>query len=175
MREVEDRRVWIGVDCDNHVGAFYPHPVLNCTGYSSRNIELRPDCFAGLSNLPVRCHPAFLDEGPRTAIFPTQHLGERFHELKILSRAQAQSPRDNNIRISELGLVRLSVSYKLQDLGHDVVFQESQRMFDDTPTSPGLSCWHRQDTRPHSRHLWPVVQGQNRTKERTAEGRPGRR
>src|SRR5208282_4811717 len=111
----------------------------------------------------------FLDEGPRTAIFRTQHLGERFHQLKILSRSQAQSPRDNNIRISELGLVRLSVSYKLQDLGHDVVFQESQRMFDDTAASPGLRRWHRQDTRPNRRHLRPVVQGQNRTKERATE------
>ena len=46
MSKVEDRRVRIGIDRDNHVRALDPYPVLDRTGDSSCDIELRPDSFA---------------------------------------------------------------------------------------------------------------------------------
>ncbi len=51
MREVEDRRVAVGVDGDDQIGALDADAVLDGAGDAGREIELRPDRLAGLPNL----------------------------------------------------------------------------------------------------------------------------
>src|SRR5208337_3408537 len=48
MSEAENRRVAVGVDRDDQIGALDAHPMLDRAGNSRGEIELRPDRLAGL-------------------------------------------------------------------------------------------------------------------------------
>ena len=76
MGEVEDRRVLVGVNRQDHIGAFDPDAVLNGAGYPGRDIKLGTNGLAGLADLTVGADPAFLHQRPRAAIFGAEHRSE---------------------------------------------------------------------------------------------------
>src|SRR5271165_3779399 len=87
--EVQDRRVAVGVDGEDEVGALDADAVLDRPGNAGGDIELRPDRLAGLADLPIGRRPALLHARARATPFAAERVGERLYELEILGALQA--------------------------------------------------------------------------------------
>src|ERR1019366_208652 len=102
MREIEDRRVWIGVDGDDQVGALHPDAMLDRARDPGGDVKFRTDRLAGLADLPVRRHPALLHQWPGTAPLTAQYLRQRADELQVFRRPQAEPAGDDDFSIRQL-------------------------------------------------------------------------
>ena len=71
--KVEDRRVGVGIDRNDHVRGLHADAVLDRARDAGRNVELGSHRLAGLANLTVSTHPASLHAGPRGTDFAAQH------------------------------------------------------------------------------------------------------
>src|ERR1700729_3692866 len=74
---LEDRRVFILVDRDDHFRILHAGEVLDSAGNADRDIELRRHHLAGLADLPVIRRVAGIDRGPRGADGGAKLVGER--------------------------------------------------------------------------------------------------
>ena len=93
MGEVEDRRVLVGVDRDDQVGALDADAMLDGAGDAGGDVELRPDGLAGLADLAVGRDPALLHQRARAAKFGAEHRGEMPHQLEVLRRSAGPGRR----------------------------------------------------------------------------------
>src|SRR3954463_11735993 len=65
--DLEDRRLLVLIDSNNHLGVFHPGEMLNGAGNSDRDVKLGRDHLAGLAALPVVRRIAGVDRGARGA------------------------------------------------------------------------------------------------------------
>ena len=131
MREIEDRRVAVGVDGDDEIGAFDADAMLDRAGNAGCDIELRPDRLAGLADLPIRRRPPFCTQRARTAPFAAEHAGERAHQLQVLGALQPEPAGDDDVGEGEVGLLRARSGRKHSTLVTMLFFPEVHRVFDD--------------------------------------------
>src|SRR5215204_1282456 len=65
ISDLEDRRLLVLVDGDDHLGILHPGEVLDGAGNADRDVELGRHHFAGLADLPVVRRIAGVDRGAR--------------------------------------------------------------------------------------------------------------
>src|SRR3954470_24721544 len=75
--DLEDRRVLILIDRDDHLGILHAGEMLDRAGNADRDIELRRHHLAGLPDLPVVRRVAGIDRGARGADAGAEPVGER--------------------------------------------------------------------------------------------------
>src|SRR5665213_671944 len=75
--DLEDRRVLILVDRDDHLGILHASEMLDRAGNTDRDIEFRRHHLAGLADLPVVRRVAGIDRGTRGADAGAELVGQR--------------------------------------------------------------------------------------------------
>src|SRR3954452_8786126 len=107
VAELEDRRVRVLVDRDDHVRALHPDLVLDRAGYAEGDVELRRDDLAGLTDLRGVRVPARVDDGTRRAHCAAERARKLFGEREVLGRTEAAAARDDDVRILDRRPARL--------------------------------------------------------------------
>ena len=109
--ELEDRRVRVLVDRDDHVRALHADLVLDRAGDPAGDVELRRDALPGLPDLRRVRVPARVDDGARRGDRAAERLGEVLDEREVLRPAEAATAGDDHVRVldrrARLLLVRL--------------------------------------------------------------------
>ena len=173
MGKVKNGRVRVCVDRHNQVRPLNTNTVLNRPRDSRSDVKPRPNRLAGLPDLPVSRDPALLRDWAGASVFAAQDPGE-LHDKRIVCRGlQSETPRDDNVGIGELCLVRNPIWHEFEDLGGDRLFGHVERVLDDPASPSGLSLRHPHDPWPYGCHLRTKVEGEDRAQERTAKCRPG--
>ena len=96
IRELEDRRIRVLVDRDDHPGALHADLVLDRARDAARDVELRRHRLAGLANLGRVRVPAGVDDRARRADRTAQRLRELFHEREVLRAAEPAAAGDDH-------------------------------------------------------------------------------
>ena len=94
---VEDRRVRILVDRDDRPRALHPHLVLDRARDPDRDVQLRRDRLAGLTDLRRVRVPARVDDGARRGDRAAERLGEVLDEREALGPAEAAPAGDDDV------------------------------------------------------------------------------
>src|SRR5207247_2982614 len=81
---LEDRRVRVLVDGDDHVRALHAHLVLDRTGDADGDVEPRRDGLAGLADLRRIRVPARVDDRARRGDGATERLGQFLDQREVL-------------------------------------------------------------------------------------------
>src|SRR5260370_753772 len=77
--DLENRRVLVLVDRDDHLGILHAREMLDRAGDADGDIELRRHHLAGLADLPVVRRIAGIDRRARRADAGAEFVGERLH------------------------------------------------------------------------------------------------
>src|SRR3954470_6304751 len=99
--ELEDRRVAILVDRDDRPRALHADLVLDRTGDSDGDVQLRRNALARLSDLRRVRVPAGVDDRSRCGDSTAERLGELFDELEVLRPAEAAAAGHDHLRFLE--------------------------------------------------------------------------
>src|SRR5690606_33798227 len=89
VSHLEDRGFFVLVDGDDDLGVLHTGQVLNGTGDADRDVQLRSDDLAGLTDLHVVRHEAGVDGGTRGADGGTQLVGQGVQVLEVVTVAHA--------------------------------------------------------------------------------------
>src|SRR5205807_2825933 len=92
-------RVRVLVDGDDHVRALHADLVLDRARDAARDVELRRDAPAGLTDLRRVRVPARVDDRARGGHRAAERLGELLAELEILRPAEPAPARDDDLRV----------------------------------------------------------------------------
>src|SRR5947209_7740081 len=107
VAELEDRRVRVLVDRDDHARALHADLVLDRAADAERDVELRRDDLARLADLRAVRVPAGVDDGARRADGAAERLGELLGEREVLRRTEAASTRDDDVGVLDRGTARV--------------------------------------------------------------------
>src|SRR4051794_14787324 len=107
VAELEDRRVRVLVDGDDHVRALHADLVLDRPADPERDIELRRDDLAGLADLRAVRVPAGVDDRACRADRAPERLRELFGEREVVGRAETPPARDDDVRVLDRRAARL--------------------------------------------------------------------
>src|SRR4051812_11331450 len=107
IAELEDRRVRIFVDRDDHVRALHAHLVLDRARDAERHVELRRHDLPRLPDLRGVRVPARVDDGARRTDRTPERTRELLGEREVLRSAEAATPRDDHICVLDRGAARL--------------------------------------------------------------------
>src|SRR5829696_8380354 len=99
VRVLEDRRVRVFVDRDDDPGGLHAHLVLDRTGDSARDVELRRDRLAGLADLSRVRVPTGVDHCARRRDGTAERLRQLLDELEVLRRAEAAAAGHDHVGI----------------------------------------------------------------------------
>src|SRR6516164_4630084 len=94
--DLENRRVLILVDRDDHLGVLHSGEMLNCAGDADRDIKFRRHHLAGLPDLPVVRRISRIHRGARGADAGTELVGERLDIFGEILAALHRSPPGND-------------------------------------------------------------------------------
>src|SRR6185437_3588 len=96
--DLEDRRLLVLIDSNNHLGVFHPGQMLNRSGNTDSDIEFRRHHLPGLTDLPVvRCITG-IDSGTRGADCGTKLVSHRLDVLgEVLAALHCASAGDNDL------------------------------------------------------------------------------
>ncbi len=108
VAELEDRRVRVLVDRDDHVRALHADLVLDRAGDAERDVELRRDDLAGLADLRRVRVPAGVDDGARRADRAAERARELLGEREVLGRAEAAAAGDDHVGVLDRRAARLA-------------------------------------------------------------------
>ena len=97
--ELEDRRVRILVDRDDHVRALHPDLVLDRAGDPERDVQLRRHGLAGLTDLRRIRVPPRVDDRPCRGDRAAERLRELLGERELLRLAEPASAGDDHVGI----------------------------------------------------------------------------
>ena len=106
---VEDRRLGVGVDGDDRPGRLHPGEVLHGTGDAEREVDLRLDGLAGLTDLAGGGHPAGVDERARDAERRAHLLGQLLELLDVVLLADAAADREQELRLGDVDVAALGL------------------------------------------------------------------
>src|ERR1700729_2585812 len=96
--DLEDRRVFILVDRDDHLGILHAGEVLDRGGNADRDIEFRRHPLAGLADLPVVRRISGIDRGARSADAGAEFVGERLDIFgEILAALHGAAAGDDDL------------------------------------------------------------------------------
>src|SRR6202045_2827551 len=106
--DLENRRVLILVDRDDHLGILHACEMLDRAGNADRDIELRRHHLAGLADLPVVRRIAGIDRGARGADAGAQLVGQRLDIFdEILAALHGAAAGDDDLGGGQFGAVAL--------------------------------------------------------------------
>src|SRR5258706_2439721 len=105
--DLEDRRLRVLVDGDDHLAVLHAGQVLDRAGDAHRDVELGRDDLARLSHLVVVRAVPRIHGGARSTDGRTQLVGERLDDLEVLPGGEAAPARDDAPRAAQLGTRRL--------------------------------------------------------------------
>src|SRR3984885_7163746 len=106
--DLEDRRVFILVDRDDHLGILHAGEVLDRAGNADRDIELRRHHLAGLADLPVVRRIAGVNRGARGADAGAELVGERLDIFgEILAALHGAAAGNDDLRRGQFGTIAL--------------------------------------------------------------------
>src|SRR4051794_30701118 len=97
VAELEDRRVRVLVDRDDHVRALHPDLVLDRAADAERDVELRRNDLARLSDLRAVRVPARVDDGASRADRTAERTRELLGEREVLGRAEPAAAGDDDV------------------------------------------------------------------------------
>src|SRR3954447_21776601 len=108
IRDLEDRRLFVLIDSNNHLGVFHPGEMLNRTGNSDRDIEFRRHHLAGLADLPVVRRIAGVDRGARGANRGAELVRHRLDILgEVFAALHRAAARDDDLGRGQFRAVAL--------------------------------------------------------------------
>ena len=107
VAELEDRRVRVLVDRDDHVRALHADLVLDRAGDAERDVELRRHGLAGLADLRGVRVPACVDDGARRADGAAERACELLGERELLGRAESAAAGDDDVGVLDRRAARL--------------------------------------------------------------------
>src|SRR3954471_23494527 len=108
VRDLEDRRVLVLVDRDDHLGILHAGEMLDRAGDADRDIEFRRHLLAGLADLPVVRGIAGIDRGARGADAGAELVGERLDILaEVLPALHGAAAGDDDLGRGQLRTVAL--------------------------------------------------------------------
>src|SRR4051812_2777690 len=115
VRELEDRRVLVLVDCDDVLRGLHAHLVLDRSGDASREVELGRDRLAGLPDLRRVRVPARVDDGARGRHGPAERIGELLGELEVLGLTETAAATHEDVGVLDvhIGAALLAALYEL--------------------------------------------------------------
>src|SRR5689334_16124633 len=105
--DLEDRLVLVLVDRDDRLAALHAREVLDRTGDRDREVQVRRDDLAGLTDLPVGGDHAGVGRGARSAHRGTEQIGELLEDLEVLAALHAAAAGDDDLGIAEVGTIAL--------------------------------------------------------------------
>src|SRR5215467_14576760 len=104
--DLENRRVLVLVDRDDHLGVLHPGEMLNCAGDADRDIKFRRHHLAGLPDLPVVRRISRIHRGARGADAGTELVGERLDIFgEILAALHRSSPGNDDLGRGQFGAI----------------------------------------------------------------------
>src|SRR3954454_10876069 len=105
---LEDRRVLVLVDRDDHLGVLHAGQMLDRAGNADRNIELGGYDLAGLADLPIVRRITRIHRGTRSADTGAELVGERLDVLcEVLAALHGAATGDDDLGRGQLGTVAL--------------------------------------------------------------------
>ena len=146
--------------------------MLHRAGDAGSYVQFGPHRLARLSDLPFRVGPAGMYGRTRCPDFGPQHLGQRKHFREVFRFRQAAPAGHDEVGKSQLRFVRPGIGNEIDDLGHDRLFGQGERMLDDANRAAVLPGRHRHHARPHGCHLRPGRQIDDGAHQAAAKGRP---
>src|SRR5262249_50169398 len=102
---LQDWRVTILVDGDDHLRTLHAHRMLHGAGDSGRYVHARPDGLTCLTHLHGVRHPAGIDDCPAGASCAAQGVCKLVHEVEVLGTTQATTPGPDDPCVLQLDLV----------------------------------------------------------------------
>src|SRR5882762_1772819 len=106
--DLENRRILILVDRDDHLGILHAREMLDRAGDADGDIELRRYHLAGLADLPVVRRIAGIDRGARRADAGAELVGERLDVFgEILAALHGAATGDDDLGRCQFGTVAL--------------------------------------------------------------------
>src|SRR5436190_9810398 len=104
--DLEDRRVFILVDGDDHLGVLHAGEMLDRAGNADGDIKLRGHHLAGLADLPVVGRIAGIDRRARGADTGAELVGKRLDIFgKVLAALHGTPARDDDLGRRQFGAV----------------------------------------------------------------------
>src|ERR1700687_5242876 len=105
---LENRRVLILVDRDDHLGILHAGEMLDRAGNADRDIEFRPHHLAGLPDLPVVRRIAGIDRGARRTDAGAELVGERLDIFgDIVAALHSAAAGNDDLRRCQFGTIAL--------------------------------------------------------------------
>jgi len=104
---LEDGRLCILVDGDDHLAVLHACQVLDRAADADGDVQLRGDNLARLPYLQVVRHKAGVDSSTRGANRSAHLVSQVVQKLEVLAVLQAAAARNDNARAGQLGTVAL--------------------------------------------------------------------
>src|SRR5690606_28086100 len=133
---LEDRRIFILVDRNDHLGILHARQVLDGTGDADRDIQLRRDDLAGLADLHVVGHEAGIDGSARSAYRGAKLVGQRVQVLEVVAVAHAAAAGNDDLGSGQFGAIRLGQLFA--DEGGDALVAGTGDLLDGSGTAFGI-------------------------------------
>src|SRR6266446_6106066 len=99
---LEDRRFFVLVDRDDHLGLPHSRQMLNRTRDPDGNVELRCNHLAGLADLVIIGNEARVDRGTRGPHGRSELVSNLLQQLEVLARPHAPTTGDHAPRPAQL-------------------------------------------------------------------------
>src|SRR5690625_3309054 len=115
--DLEDRRLLVLVDHHDGLGGLHPGAVLNRPGDPQRDVELRRDGLAGLTDLELPRVVARVDRRTRGADRGPQRVGQLLDHAELVGAADPAATGDHDRGLGELRTVPGDDRFPRGDLG----------------------------------------------------------
>src|SRR5215469_4483608 len=100
--DLEDRRLLVLVDGDDHLRILHTRQMLDRAGDADGDVKLRRNDLAGLADLIVIRHKPGIDRGAGCADRRAEPVGDRFQQVEIVARLHSAPAGDDDAGAGEL-------------------------------------------------------------------------
>ena len=104
VRDLENRRLLVLVDGDDHAAVLHSRQVLDRPRDADRDVQLRRDDFPRLPDLPVVGHETRVHRRARGTHRGVELVGERLENLEVLPGAHAAAAQERFAQIRDSNL-----------------------------------------------------------------------